>query len=267
MTSQLNFSDEILDFLNVQPAPPTSDLLERLLRAYARTIPWESASRIVKRAQTTATEECPRWPSEFWKSAMTAGTGGTCFESNYAFFALLCELGYEGYLTINNMGDTIGCHTAIVLRIDGEHWLTDVGYPIDTPLRLDESMPSQGRSSLMDYTLRPDGSHRYQVERQPHPQTNIFTLIDQPVPDDAYRNATVADYGTNGLFLDRIVINKVIDEKMWRFNSAVRPFQLECFSNGERTDYAIEGHPAEILAEHFAIDLAVLDAAFTTLRL
>jgi arylamine N-acetyltransferase len=47
------------------------------------------------------------------------GSGGTCFESNYALFSLLLARGFTGQLTVNNMGETVGCQSAIVLEIDG----------------------------------------------------------------------------------------------------------------------------------------------------
>ena len=106
----------VLSYLGVPAAPPTLDLIDTIVTAYTRTVPWESAFRIAKRARTPDTADCPRWPDEFWTDALTRGGGGTCFESNYALFSLLRALGYEGYLTINNMGETVGCHAAIVLR-------------------------------------------------------------------------------------------------------------------------------------------------------
>ncbi|MCA9956361.1 MAG: arylamine N-acetyltransferase, partial [Anaerolineales bacterium] len=117
---------QVLAFLKVEASRPTLPALEKLLAAYYCTVPWESIFRIVQRAE----DPSPRWPEQFWREAMTQGAGGTCFESNYAFFALLQTLGYDGYLTINNMGESIGCHTAVVIVLDGQKWLVDVGIPL-----------------------------------------------------------------------------------------------------------------------------------------
>ena len=67
-------------------------------------MPWESASRIVRRARHTESADCVLLGAEFWESHFALGTGGTCYESNYAFFGLLRRIGFEGYLTINDMG-------------------------------------------------------------------------------------------------------------------------------------------------------------------
>lgn len=251
----------VLAHLGVQAASPTLALLDTLVEAYTRTVPWESAFRIAKRAATKNTDDCPRWPEEFWQDAMARGGGGTCFESNYAFFPLLLALGYEGYLTVNNMGSQVGCHTAIMLNLDGGRWLADVGLPLFIPLPLDQQAPTTRVCPLATYTVTPDGETRFTIERNPHPSPYAFTLIDRPVEDDAYRAATTGDYGPGGLFLNRVIVNKVIDGHIWRFNSAESSLHLEEFLDGEHTDYAIAGDAAEVVGRHFGMDVATVRRA------
>jgi len=250
--------------LGLASSPPTLAYLEALLLAYVQTVPWESAFRLARRAQWgTNTAVCPRWPSEFWQDNLERGGGGTCFESNYAFFSLLRALGYEGYLTINNMGETVGCHTAVVVQVEGRHWLADAGFPLYAPLLIDAEKPTIRTTRWQQYTVRPDGRARYQIERAPHPKFNAFTLIDQPVSDTAYRAATTADYGENGLFLDRVIIQKVVNGRPYRYNSAESVDQMESFSDGRRTVYHLPGDPVTAVAAHFQMDEDTLRAALT----
>jgi hypothetical protein len=251
----------VLAHLGVPAAPPTLTLLDTLIEAYTRVVPWESAFRIAKRARIERTEDCPRWPVEFWRDAIEYGGGGTCFESNYAFFGLLLSLGYEGYLTVNNMSTQVGCHTAIVLNLNGGKWLADVGLPLFIPLPLDSHSPTIRSCSLATYTVKPDGTSRYRIDRSPHPNPYCFTLIDRPVADAEYRSATTADYGPGGLFLNRVIVNKVIHGQIWRFNSAEPTPHLEMFIGGEHTDYTIAGDPAEVVSRHFGMDVEKLRAA------
>ena len=253
----------VLTFLGVPAAAPTLPLLEKLLASYYCSVPWESAFRIVRRAETAVTADCPRWPHIFWQDALSRGGGGTCFESNYAFFALLQTLGYEGYLTINNMGDSIGCHTAIVIIVAGQKWLVDVGLPLYALLPISSRGTMHRSSPFLHYTVRPDGRSRYQVERRPHPNPIAFTLIDEPVDDTTYRAATRKDYDEDGLFLAFVIINKVINNQPWRFNMAERPWQLNRFDWGQRSDTPLSGDVAAIVAEHFGLDTAVVQQAFT----
>ncbi|MCC7446867.1 MAG: arylamine N-acetyltransferase [Anaerolineae bacterium] len=254
-----------LDYLGVAAAKSDLTLLDNLISSYTRCVPWESASRVARRAHKPDTADCPRWPDVFWLSALQFGTGGTCFESNYAFFSLLRSLGYDGYLTINNMGSTIGCHTAIVLQLDGQPWLVDVGLPLFTAIPLNREQPTQRTNPLLNYTVRPLDDHRYQVEREPHPNPICFTLIDQPVSDADYRAATTNDYGTKGLFLDAVIINKVINGQIWRFSSREQPYHVEQFDRGLRTDMPLTADLTGGLSQYFGINRDIIEAALSAL--
>jgi len=253
-------TEEVLAYLGVAPAALTIDLLDELVTAYTRAVPWESASRIARRAETAAIADCPRWPTEFWRQTLQQGTGGTCFESNDAFFSLLRALGYEGYLTINSMGEQVGCHTAIVILLDGQRWLVDVGMPIYLPLPFDPASAEPRRTPFHTYTVRPDGPGRYQVERAPHPHPNCFTLFDRPIPDATYRAATTADYAPTGYFNDRVILTKVIGEEIWRFNGIVPPM-MESFVYGGRADQPLAGDYADAVATRFGIDATLVRTA------
>jgi arylamine N-acetyltransferase len=261
MTRCPTIAARALNHLGVPPAAPDLALLDALVAAYVRSVPWESASRIVRRADTPDTGRCPRWPNEFWATAIERGSGGTCFESNYAFFALLSALGFSGHLTINNMGDTVGCHTAIVVRLDGADWLVDVGIPLYQPVPLAPDAERERGGPLMRYRTRPDGTGCYQVERWPHPKTNVFTLLAAPVRDEDYRAATAADYGPGGHFLDQVIVTRVVDGRVSRFASRETPARIETFAGGERADHLLDGDIPGAVAAHFRMDPEIVRRA------
>lgn len=248
----------ILNHLGIaRPSQPDLAALHTLIAAYTRRVPWETASRIAKRARTTDTADCPRFPDEFWSDAAQYGTGGTCFESNYAFFTLLQALGFEGYLTVNDMGETCGCHTAIVLNLAGEQWIADVGIPLYAPVPIGGSTETPYHT----YAAQPVGGNRYEITRDRHPRPYIFTLINTPVSEADYRAATTNDYGDNGLFLDRVIITRLVDDVIWRFAPIEGEYLLESFPNGERTIHPLRGNTAEILASVFDMSAEVIRAA------
>lgn len=260
--------EELLAFLEIAPGRlPDRELLDDLVAAYTRRVPWESASRIAKkykvvdRAGTADVQACARWPAEFWRDATDRGTGGTCFESNYAFFALLRGLGYAGYLTVNNMESSIGCHAAIVVVINNSPWLTDVGLPLYAPLPIDPASSTRRQSAFHGYTVRPAGSSAYQIERDHHPQPYCFTLIDTEVPETRYRQVLAEDYGPNGHFLDRVIVNRVIDGHICRFNGGERPFRLERFRRDYQDSRVLGNDPASDVARFFDLDEQILRQA------
>lgn len=253
----------VLAYLGSRRGPPNYASLAALVAGYVQRVPWESASRIARQNAAGSTALAARLPAAFWADALTHGSGGTCFESNLAFYALLLTLGFDGYLTINDMHESVGCHTAIIVAFNDLRFLTDVGLPLHRPLPLNPDKVTRARSTFHTYVARPDGPRRYIIERTRHPNRYIFTLVDRPIALDAYIAASSADYGEAGLFLDRVIVNKLVAGKLSRFSSAERPHHIKRFGPGD--DYEEIPLPARTLAPalstHFAIDEAVISRA------
>lgn len=260
--------DHVLSYLGCSPAKPSTQALNRLIISYVQKVPWESVFRIAKHRHTSSVEARPRWPEEFWIDAIERGGGGTCFESNYAFLAFLQALGYEGYLTINDMGETHGCHSALVLLLNDQKRLVDVGIPLYASLRLPVAQRTRTASYFHTYIVRPLEATRYVIERTNHPHRYLYTLIDQPVADAPYRAAMIQDYGQQGLFLDRVIINKVIEGKVWRFDSRDRPLRIEAIEPTNKTEILLpDSLLARRLASYFAMERAVIQLALDNITL
>jgi hypothetical protein len=266
LTLQPGFISKILDYLEVETRG-ASELtgLNQLIQAYTRRVPWESASRIVRKADIAELEARPRDPVAFWEQAIGQGTGGTCFESNLAFSSLLRTQGYETYLTINDMGEQRGCHTAIIVMLAGRY-LVDVGMPLYATLPIQANEITRIETAYQHYTVRPMAERRYSIERAPHPKPVCYTLIDEPVAEADYMAATTADYDENGLFLDRVVIARIVGGLEWRFNSAEPPYHLQMFQHGQRYDTPIVGEPCKVIGEHFGIDTEIVRRALELVK-
>jgi arylamine N-acetyltransferase len=247
-------TSQILSFLGCGREKPSVRYLNRLIQAYIRRVPWESVSRIVKRHTTPKTELCPRWPGEFWQETLKYGMGGTCFENNLAFFTLLNDLGFEGYLTINDM-EKPACHTASVITFNAQKYLADVTIPIQCALPIHANQLTKRPDEFHHYTLRPESNYRYSIERSHHPKRRIFTLVDVPVPLEEYRDAVQRDYEETGYFLDRVIIVKMIESRLWRFSSLDLPYKLEGFDKTSKQEVLLETTKlAKSLSERFGMD-------------
>ena len=246
--------------------PPNLNTLGALVAAYTRKLPWESASRIVRRAEVDAAQACALFGADFWQSHFQHGTGGTCYESNYAFFGLLRRLGYQGYLTINDIGGALGCHSAIVLLLDGDKYLVDVGFPLYIALPLPANGETTASCSIMDYRLAREDGDSYQLQRIVGERVHGFRLHDRPVDADAYRDIAIHDYRHDGgQFLNEVVIHKIVAEELWRFHSDVRPLCLQQFVNGQRIDHELGDDAAAEVAAKFSVARAVVAGAFDLL--
>lgn len=228
--------NDILEYLGCTIKRPTLRFLNRLIHVYIRKVPWESVSRIIKRHTTLETKDCPRWPGEFWQDAMRHGFGGTCYESSLAFYSLLIALGYEGYLTVNDMGASRACHAAIVILLDGKKYLVDITIPLHSAVQINPHKKTRRRTRFHNYVIRPVQENKYEVERSHHPRRNAFTLMDNPVSMKDYQTILENDYTEAGFFLKSVVMVKVIDGKTWRFMSDDKPYKLESFNRAGRRE-------------------------------
>lgn len=253
----------ILAYLGGRRGPPNDASLTALVAGYVRRVPWESASRIARKNAAGGAAIAARPPAAFWADALTHGSGGTCFESNLAFYALLRTLGFDGYLTINDMHESVGCHTAIIVKLNDQSFLTDVGIPLHRPLPLTPDKITRARSAFHTYVAQPDEPRRYIIERTRHPNRYIFTLVDRPVALDVYSAISSADYGEAGLFLDKVIANKLVEGKLSRFSSGERPYHIKRFGLGnDYEEISLPTHAlAAALSTHFAIKEAIIAAA------
>lgn len=251
----------ILAYLGVSHHIPSLVGIDALVQAYTRRIPWESISRIARRSRVNDYRDAHLMPDAFWHSAMTNGTGGTCYESNYAFFTLLRHLGYDGYLTLNNMRDKIACHSAIIIQLDNIEYLIDVGMPFHVAIPIHPDRQTMRRGEFDTHIITPQGGDVYLIERAYHPVQYCYHLIKRPVAETDYQQVLIDDYGDGGLFLDRAIIVKVIHEHIWRFDSNPRPFQIEIFAPFS-TDKAFQflgndvDSTADRIAYHYGISAA-----------
>jgi len=199
---------------------------------------------------------------------MRYGFGGTCFESSLAFYSLLTALGFEGYLTVNDMGDSIGCHAAIVIRLNGQKYLVDNTIPVHAAVRIDPQKTVRRQTALFDYKLRPISENKYDVQRSHRPCRNLFTLIDVPVSLPDFLAVLEDDYTeANGRFLKSIVIVKVVGDKAQRFFSDQKPFKLESFDRVGRMEKIIEPDILpHLLAELFQMPEGSISAALSLVQ-
>lgn len=111
---------------------------------------------------------------------MKYGGGGTCFEINYAFFALLKALGYEGYMTLNDMNEAKACHAAIVIIFNGQKYLVDVSLPLPRAYAFFPDSTVHQYTPWLNFSIEPRGENRYEIRRAPHARPYIFTFNDVP---------------------------------------------------------------------------------------
>lgn len=259
--------ENILQHLKVKRSPPTLEYLQELMTAYCSNVPWESVSKIVKKKLCDKTTNCLRLENEFWSSAFQYGTGGTCYESNWAFFYFLQNLGFNGYLTINKIIDKSSVHSAIVITISDKKYIVDIGYPTYAPIPVIEETVTVSDGFPIKYRCTPTSSKEYIIENFPHPKPYLYHFTDIPVNPNDYLEIASRDYGESGLFSDRIIIRKMINKVPTRFDSEDIPYNIHILHNGEKVKTFIKDeYLVRRLSDHFTLNSKIISQAFKILN-
>jgi arylamine N-acetyltransferase len=260
-------TEKILHYLNVKNNTLTTAYLQELITSYCSNIPWESLSKIIKKNAYTNPADCLRLADEFWTSAILHGTGGTCYESNWAFFCFLQNLGFEGYLTINKITDKSSVHSAIIVKINNKKYIVDIGYPVYAPIPINEGAITIINTYQSTYRSTFIAPNEYIIENFPHPQPYLYHLTDIPVTTKDYLKIARLDYGEKGLFADRIIIRKIINRLPTRFYSEDIPYNIHTLQNGSKLKTFInEEHLIPALNKHFNLDMEIITKAFSVLK-
>lgn len=206
---------EILAYLGVECQPPTLDFLNALLFAWAKNIPWESASRMARHSQSSsaAPEDFAWLPDTFFPKAVELGTGGTCFESNLAQKALLDELGFESTFAFCDMNpDWENPHCSLIVTLDGERYMADAGFPVPAAMRLDPQQTTTADVPVYRYHAIPTSDERWRIERTSgahHEQ--IFTIKGAPIERANFMARLLRDHEVDGYFLNEVIISQMAE--------------------------------------------------------
>ncbi|HET6705007.1 arylamine N-acetyltransferase family protein [Amycolatopsis sp.] len=178
--------DAYLDRLGVaRPAAPDLATLRHLQERHLAAVPFENLSSHLGE------------PVELTEDALFAKIvhrrrGGFCYELNGLFAALLRSLGYDASLhaaQVFRPDGTLGPpldHAAIVVSLDGQDWLVDVGFGrfARHPLQLSavDAQPDPDGEFLIldaphgDVDILLDGKPQYRLERRPRPLSDFIPM-------------------------------------------------------------------------------------------
>lgn len=180
------------------PLAPTVDTLRELHKRHLMTMPYDSSLNTGRGTSLWAGVDIDL--DATFDALVTGGRGGVCYELNGLFSALLRELGYRTDVFaagIRQVDDAFGPdleHVFGCVRLDGEVWLTDVGFVGPSylePLRLTEDEVTTQYGS--DFRIvRDDGYHVVQRKGRSggwravyrfHPKPRSYAEWLEPSPE------------------------------------------------------------------------------------
>ncbi|MGB6161323.1 MAG: arylamine N-acetyltransferase [Pseudonocardiaceae bacterium] len=147
------------------PAEPQFDTLRRLHRNHLLTIPYDN-SRFPDEGEALPGNLADLDLDATFDKIVVRAAGGICFELNLLFQRLLDELGFDtmavsaGVIQDQGVFSPDLSHKFIVVKLDGECWLADVGFSGPSyvePLRLSPDVQSQHGCQFR--VVEQDGRH------------------------------------------------------------------------------------------------------------
>lgn len=161
---------------------PTLATLRALHECHIATIPFENIDVLTGRGVAIA-------PAAVDAKLIAAGRGGYCYEQNGLFKRVLTAIGFEAegllarvhWMKPAQTPPGARTHMALRVHLDGQDWLTDVGFGavvLPQPVRMDSSEAQQtrhepfrlapvGRELLLEINLGKSWSPVYQLSPQP----------------------------------------------------------------------------------------------------
>jgi N-hydroxyarylamine O-acetyltransferase len=141
-------TEAVLDRLGLSDAPPPDlDGLAATYLAWCRNVPFDN---VVKRIHLASGDPAPipnGTPDAFYLHYLQHGTGGTCWPSSGALFALLDALGFDARRGSAAMADEhsgpIHSHGTVLVRIDGIDYWVDSSMLTETPIPLHRGVESR----------------------------------------------------------------------------------------------------------------------------
>jgi arylamine N-acetyltransferase len=221
--------DEVLEALGFgRPPPPSLVGLESLYAAWLDRIPFcSSLKRIHYGSDPTRPGPLPLMaPADYFQNFLEHGTGGTCFPTAEAFFALTRACGYPVRRAIGSMIDFPQIpgpnHGTVVADFDGSTYLVDPFWGSRRALRLDGTAQRAGPDHLKLSTFsdldddQPRVQWRFHTSRQEmrfafspeHPWT------DDAVDADLFRDRYEASSGPNSVFNACLYISRHAQEEV-----------------------------------------------------
>lgn len=185
-----------LELLRVEQSEPSLALLERLTAAHMATVPFSNVTCILRRRAAGEAPVPPLDPETVLAAWEQGRGGGVCFEMAEMVWRLLVGLGYPAHIALGWRG-FLGSHQAVVVGVDGERYLVDVGNgsPFFEPIPL--GRPFEVRRAGLAFRFRAEADAAFQ-ERWIDGEWQTFCRYELGPPDEQLREAAYQRHHTPG---------------------------------------------------------------------
>lgn len=252
--------DRYLKILGVDPAPPSLDFLDTLVRAQLYRVPFENVSKLYLR-RVHGHRSMPDLELHL-DGIQRCNFGGTCYPNNFHFQRLLSHLEFDVRLCGADMSNP-DAHLVIIVTVNGRDYLVDVGYaaPFDEPLPLDLDGDFEVHLGRHRYVLhRRDVLGRSRLDHY-YDGGLIHGYLAKPEPRglSEFRIMIESSYHPGATFMNTVVAERFFPGRSIRIHN----MKLTESSGDEvrETRLADRDELLEAIVEHFAMPADVVRQA------
>ncbi|HHS12391.1 MAG TPA: hypothetical protein ENN03_01330 [bacterium] len=239
---------------------PDLEFLRRILSVFSR-IPYENLSKIIKYGQFLEDIQRVRLPLEVMESYRSQQLGGTCFSLTFLLQSILCITGYECYPVMADMRRGRNVHCALVVLMQGRHFLVDPGYLLNEPMLLCHEKRNVFRTPFTGLEVSFDNEQsvfRVSTFNRGGKKWR-YSFSELPVPPDVFLSRWLDSFrwnSMNGLCLNRL--DK--DGMVYIHNHYMRQTSFHC-----KESMNIQSRYHAVIESVFGIEPNVLEEALAAL--
>ena len=241
--------------------PPDLNLLEQILTHFSN-IPYENLSKIIKLKKHWGQSSIIRLPEEVMEGHIVSKLGGTCFSLTFLLQTILTNHGYSCYPVMADMRRGKNEHCALIVQLQGTHYLVDPGYLLNQPMAIDKDHPRLYKTDISG------------IELVSHPEIGSFDLytfdsngrkwryrfMDRPVSHDEFLSHWLSSFYWQSMH--GICLTKFEEDKMIYIHQT---FMRETDSWGKR-NFNIKHSMHATIQRIFGIDPEWVEEALAALE-
>lgn len=161
--------------------------LHRLYRAWCHAVPFDNVRKMIA-LRTMREGRLPGIAAEdFFESWLAHGTGGTCWPTSQALYALLDSVGFDARRVAGSMRDAgVVNHGSVKVRLAGLDWLVDSSSLTNVPLPLDGHVFVSREPLIPAEVEAADGTHVVWVHTPPNSSHLPCRLLVDPADYATY---------------------------------------------------------------------------------
>ncbi len=248
-------TEEILEALDLPAGQPGIGYLQTLFARFNERVPFETASKIVRNAEVSDLAGKPRRPELFWAEHLDSGAGGNCFARVAALDALLGDLGFVRRVALGRVASEFD-HAALLVTVEGEDWICDVGFPLPVVLRCAEGETESAQGALR--VTREGRGWRIELLGGVPEGPRELEIFAAPVTREQFDRRWQETYRPESDFPSAVTLRREKEGRSLSFAAG----EIRVDDLHSRTRIPLPAPRAPLLEEQFGIARELLERAF-----